>query len=154
MRTIVENVEFERCPKGNNPDFKLPLASFYISDKYLPKQSERRRLRRKWCVLKNTVNKKCTYRTFWMYSSLKGRFWGEGQIVVDWDAWLDLLDEEQNNGYKLCLSISVVPWWRVGICLWKHPEPTHRWAGRISMVLGVTSLLLSLVSVSIALLGK
>jgi hypothetical protein len=143
--------EFERLSKRKSDERSLPLPSFAVSTSFFDDKSDTRRLRGRWCRIERVDNpSRHIYRTFSFDPSLKGTGGdadNPSQIVLDWDGWTELLEDEEKSGLCLHLGVTIADWTELFDCLWRHPDPTSRASFKIALVsllCGVLALLISL----------
>ena len=160
-RSPIQSIEgsFQRLSTGKTENYRLPLAGFAVSHLYVKPLSNRRKVRRQWWRIKRKKTNRCIYRTLSFHPPLKTEKWvlaseaepeDNSEIILDWDGWVDLLEDNEKAEECLELSITLVRWWQViqrAKCLWRHPEPTHRLTNRLGLLslgLGILSIVLTL----------
>jgi hypothetical protein len=70
------------------------------------------------------------------------------QIVIDWPAWLELSDFDENTSKPIHLEIKKANWYFAPALAVSHPDPSTRlagWLGLISIGLGLLSVVLAIV---------
>ena len=162
-RKIVTAIEgrFRRLSRGKSENYRLPMAGFAVSHLHIKPKSDRRKVRRQWWRIQRRDTNRHVYRTLSFHPPLKTEKWvltseaapeDNPEIILDWDGWVDLLEDDEEANESLDLSITLVRWWQFlsqARCLWRHPDPTHRLAGKVALI----SLFLGAVALVVTLLG-
>lgn len=127
----------------------LPVGWFVLPHRLIESMAERRRLHGKWCKLKSENG--TAYRVIRFSPRLKGTNRGDGaDIVLDWLAWIDLNDRDENVESPLRISIAEARWYEYPWLAVSHPEPSYRlasWIALVSLMLGGISVALGIWSV-------
>ena len=135
---------FERlAPAAFTKKTGIPLGWFVVSHRWMQDKKQRRLSHGRWFKLSTSLG--YTYRILRFSSSLRGAPGTTGQMVIDWPAWLDLYDREENVDAPIEITISPAKWWEYPRLAVSHPDPAVRLAGWISIFslgLGALSVLL------------
>jgi hypothetical protein len=145
-RRGIESMSFlisGKFKRGFLPSGKeLTPAWFAVSYRHVEGQEERRKWYGHWCRIggeKGTV-----YRVIRFAPNLPG---DKETIVLDWQACIDLAGKSGQEGEEMELSIRPASLLGRLIATVKHPDPTHRlmgWVSIISVGLAVFSIVISL----------
>lgn len=117
---------------------------FVISHRWIDEKSVRRRQHGKWFRISSESNS--VYRVLRFSPRLAGAPGKPGEIVIDYEAWLDLFNRTEDVGGPLNLNIRVARWWELPRLATSHPDPAIRLAGWIA----VLSFALGIISVGLA----
>lgn len=121
----------------------IPLGWFVISHRWMAERQTRRLLHGKWFKISSATGS--VYRVLRFSANLAGTPGKAGEIVIDYDAWLDLFGRVENVGGPLELEIRRARWWESLRLATSHPDPAFRlasWIAVLSLVLGLISLVL------------
>lgn len=121
----------------------IPLGWFVISHRWVESKRERRYLHGKWFKLSSTYGS--IYRVLRFSANLTGAPGKQGQLVIDYPAWLDLNGRAENVSGSLEVSLAPVKWWEAPKLAVAHPDPSFRlagWLAIISVAMGLISLAL------------
>lgn len=133
---------FERIsPASFAKKIGIPQGWFVISHRWVPDKKKRRKYHGKWFKLSTAYGS--VYRVIRFSVNLNGAPGSTGEMVIDWSAWLDLFDREENVDQSIDISISPAKWWDFPRLALSHPDPAVRHAGWFSLA----SLALGLISI-------
>lgn len=140
---------FERIPPGVTVDEKkiedLATGWFAVSHLLVDKKKERREAYGTLYRIKSANGS--IYRFLRFSPRLKGSLKKvEGQILIDWNAWLDLSGRSEHVSKNILLEIRKANWFEIFFHSTTFPDPTYRHAmqiSRISLYLGIISLILA-----------
>ena len=121
----------------------IPAGWFVILHRWIGEKKARRLQHGKWFKLSSEPNS--VYRVLRFSASLAGAPGKPGEIVIDYEAWLDLFGRTEDVGGPLSLEIRAARWWELPRLATSHPDPAVRLAGWIavlSFALGIISLVL------------
>jgi len=97
--------------------------------------------------IKNRANNAVVYRVLRLSANMKGaKSSGQGDIVIDWSAWIELNDFKDDLAEKVDLEISKATLVENFLFVLKHPDQSIALAGKLallSLFLGVISLVAS-----------
>lgn len=139
---------FKRLTSADNPAVEsVPPGWFAVSHRWIDGKGERRKLHGRWFRIASESGS--CFRVLKMVASLRGtKGAAEGDICLDWGAWLNLDGYAENTSGELPLRISPATWLDMPAIAMSHPDPGYR----ISAKLALLSVLLGLLSLGIALL--
>ncbi|MGL6335698.1 hypothetical protein ACSZMH_11360 [Aeromonas jandaei] len=121
----------------------IPQGWFVISHRWMPDKLKRRKYHGKWFKLSTSSG--CIYRVLRFSVNLRGKSGSQGDIVIDWPAWLDLFGREEDVNRAIEINITPAKWWEYPRLAISHPDPAMRLAGWIaisSLFLGALSVVL------------
>lgn len=128
---------------GGLPNGKeLPTAWFAVSHRHVEGKEERRRRYGRWCRIDG--EKGTVYRVIRFAPNLAG---DKESIVLDWQACIDLAGKSGQEGEEMELAIRPASLLGRLLATVKHPDPTHRlmgWVSIISLGLAVCSIAITL----------
>lgn len=119
----------------------IPQGWFVISHRWMPDKTNRRKYHGKWFKLVTPSGQ--VFRVLRFSVNLAGKPGGQGDIVIDWPAWLDLFGRVENVDRPIEIEITPAKWWEYPRLAISHPDPAMRLAGWIA----ITSLALGFISV-------
>lgn len=135
--------KFERVPPSDRTE-QLTLGWVAISHRFLDDKQSRRGAFGKVYKIKSEHG--VIYRNFKFSPRLKGSAKkGEGQILLDWQGWLDLCNIECEND-SIELSIKKANVFEEFFHSVTHPDPAYRHSmavARVGLYLGIISLILA-----------
>lgn len=129
----------------------IPMGWFLVSHRLLPKMKDRRELHGKWCRIES--NRGIVYRVIRFSPRLQSAGTEARDIVIDWQAWIDLYGREEDVSSPIELTVTKARWFQYPVLGLRHPDPSYRLATLISLgsaVLGVLSVVLGVWSVCLA----
>ena len=137
------NGRFERISlEAKNSIIDIPMGFFAISHNWIDDKKNRRKLYSKW--FKISSNNRSVYRSLKFSANLKGSTKiGNGEISIDWGAWLILSDFSDEIPESLELKIRTANFFDIPRILIFHPNPSEKLAAQIalvSLILGIISL--------------
>lgn len=130
----------------------IPLGWCVISHRWMPEKKDRRHAHGKWFRLSSAEG--TVYRVLRFSANLQGSPGAEGQLVIDYPGWLDLLGRTENTNVSVPIKITPVRWWHAGILAVSHPDPSVRLAGWLAVLsfgLGIVSVVLGIWSICLSL---
>jgi hypothetical protein len=129
---------------------EIPVGWFVVSVRLLDK-SERRIGHGKWHKI--MAGRRRIYRILRFSTSLsEPQDDTEGQIVLDYMGWIDLAGRLDDIPTSLALTVRKARFWEVIFCCGNsHPDPSYRLAFQLALYLGLLSVLLGLLSLSLPL---
>lgn len=125
----------------------IPAGWFVISHRWLDEKKTRRLQHGKWFRLSSAEN--AVYRVLRFSPRLAGAPGKSGEIVIDYEAWLDLFGRTEDVDGPLSLEIRVARWWELPRLATSHPDPAIRlagWIALLSLVLGIVSVVLAVLA--------
>jgi hypothetical protein len=124
----------------------IPAGWFVVSHRWLPEKSERRISHGRWFKIKSEHGE--VFRILRFSPNLEGGpTKGDGEMVLDWPAWLQLFGYADNVDGSLPLELSRAQWWHWPKLAVSHPDPVVRLSGALgllSLALGIVSLFLGI----------
>ncbi len=121
---------------------------FVVSHRWVDEKKSRRLVHAKWCKI--TLGDQKIFRIIRFSTNLKGSLKSRsGDIVLDWQGWLQLNNFDEDVQTSLKLKIERVRWYHAVFLPMSHPDPTMQlsgFLGLLSMVLGLVSLALGIIS--------
>jgi hypothetical protein len=124
----------------------IPAGWFVISHRWISDKSTRRLAHGRWFKIKSGEAE--VFRILRFSPNLEGSpAKGTGQIVMDWNGWLDLFGRADDVVGPIELEFSEARWWHFPRLAVSHPDPTVRMSGILALVsvgLGILSLLLTI----------
>ena len=132
-----------RAPASLAKNNGIPLGWVCVSWRWVSNKRVRRTLYGHWAKIKSDHGK--CYRILRFSGSLRGTPGSaEGEIVLDWSAWLALPGYDENcSALALDLKIQAVSWYEMPFVGISHPDPTYRLANLLAylaLLLAVFSL--------------
>lgn len=123
----------------------LPMGWMVVSSRWVESRLERRRAHARWYRVKSAEGE--CFRVLRFSPNLKGSaHQSSGDLVIDWAAWLQLNGYPEDVPETADLEISRARWWQLGRLAAAHPDP----AIRLSSILGLVSVVLGLLSLTLA----
>ena len=141
MNTKV-NACFKRVAPTEQTEL-MPLGWFAISHRYIEDKKTRRMLHGEWCKIKSAHG--TIYRVLRFSPRLKGNKGKDGQILLDWNGYLDLSDHATQE-VEVDLEITLASRWSYFQLSLSHPDPTYRHNSVLALIgvgLGVISLIVT-----------
>jgi hypothetical protein len=140
---------FERVPPGVNFKGKqtesLPVGWFAVTHLLIDNKKERREAYGTLYRIKSANGS--VYRFLRFSPRLKGSLNKvESQMLIDWNAWLDLTGRNEYVSENIVLEIRKANWIEIFFQSTTFPDPTYRHAmqiSRIGLYLGIISLVLA-----------
>lgn len=134
-----------RSPSSFAENVGIPVGWFVISWRMVPEKGARRKLHGR--LFKISCGDRKVYRILRFSTHLRGsRGPTNGEVVIDWPAWLELSDFAEESRDDLELLIEPAPRWHLWRLAFSHPDPAYRLAailGLVSVGLGFLSLFLA-----------
>lgn len=142
MLNLVQAVFSRKAPPEFEGGNGIPVGWACLSFRWVSEKQDRRRLYGQWVRIQSDYGK--CYRILRFSASLKGTpASNEGEIVVDWSAWLRLSGYDDNSATQpLNLKITKAKWFEIPFVGFFHPDPSYR----LSIALAYLALLLGLIS--------
>jgi|SRR6056297_320869 len=142
--------KFTRLSPANfSENMDMPRGWFAISHLWMTNKRQRKLNHGKWFKIKSSKGQ--VYRILRFSVDLAGDLnEGKGQIVVDWQGWLQLWDYAEDVSGEIDLTISKIGWWQYPRVFIAHPDPTYRLAAELrllSVLLGIMSVILALLAI-------
>ena len=110
----------------------IPSGWVCISFRWITDTRDRRKLYGTWVKIQSSHG--VSYRVLRFSGSLRGtQASGEGEIVLDWSAWLELSGfSEDSSDLALPLKITRARWYQRPFVGFFHPDPTYRLANLLA----------------------
>ena len=121
----------------------IPLGWFVISHRWMLDKKARRLAHGRWFRL--TTSHGSIYRVLRFSAKLQGTLGGQGEMVIDYPGWLDLIGRAEDSNITAEIDIVPARWWQAGALAVSHPDPSIRlagWLAMLSVALGSVSILL------------
>jgi len=131
---------FKRIAPGVRTE-ELSIGWVAVSHLFISDKRERRKLRGKLVRIKSAHG--TIYRTLKFSSRLKH---GEAQILLDWDGWITICDDENEAG-QVEVEITLASAFGKVYHSMSHPDPAYRHSmavARIGIYIAIISLIVSL----------
>lgn len=126
-------------------DAGMPAGWFAISWRWIESKSERRRHHARWYKIASTHG--TVYRILRFGGALEVDIRNaQGQIAIDWPAWLALSGYAESPNEPLRLTIEPASKWRFWSLAVSHPDPANQLAGKVALLslgLGILSAILA-----------
>ncbi len=156
---VIQGLLARRVPRASDAGHfaldSLPTGWFALSHRWVESTPPRRHARGRWHSIRNVESGACVFRTLRFdptlrFEALSDEGIAAGEIWIDYDGWLELSGRAADVPEKMRLRVRRARWWEIARLAEKHPDPTYRLALHIAWL----SILLSGISILIALLGR